>query len=120
MLCALHRSSQLSVFCRRAFYPPASQIRLMSSNVVFVPCRSDNYAYLLIDPSTKECAAVDPFNAQKVVDAAAEHNVKITHVLTTHKHDDHSGGNLEMVKLVPGVKVCVVVCMCVCSSVALA
>ena len=34
------------------------------ARVVPVPVLSDNYAYLLIDEATKECAAVDPQNPE--------------------------------------------------------
>jgi len=55
--------------------------------------RSDNYAYLLIDETTKEAAAVHPYDMQKVQAAADQQGVKIIANLTTHHHNDHSGGN---------------------------
>ena len=61
--------------------------------VVPVPVRDDNYAYLLIDPSTNKAAAVDPWDVSKVSAAAKEHGVEIVAALTTHHHHDHSGGN---------------------------
>ena len=33
--------------------------------VITVPCRSDNYTYLLIDTINHVCAAVDPFDPDK-------------------------------------------------------
>lgn len=64
--------------------------------VEVVPILEDNYAYLLIDEKTKTCAAVDPSEPEKVIKAAKEHGVQITHVLTTHSHWDHAGGNDRM------------------------
>jgi len=73
--------------------------------VVTVPILEDNYAYLIVDETSKTCAAVDPAEAQKVVAAAEREDLKLTHVLTTHSHWDHAGGNADMVRLVPGIEV---------------
>lgn len=58
-----------------------------------MPVRSDNYAYLVVDESTKEAAVVDPFDMEAVDAAASREGVKIVANLTTHHHKDHSGGN---------------------------
>ncbi|KAG8882545.1 Cytoplasmic glyoxalase II, partial [Tulasnella sp. 403] len=73
--------------------------------IVPVPVRSDNYAYLLIDEKTKEAAAVDIYDVDKVRLKAEEEGVKITALLTTHHHADHSGGNAQFVEKYPDVKV---------------
>lgn len=73
--------------------------------VVVVPVLSDNYAYLLIDDASGEAACVDPAEAGLVMAAAAKESVKLTTVLTTHKHGDHAGGNEEMRAKVPGIEV---------------
>ncbi|XP_008234125.1 PREDICTED: hydroxyacylglutathione hydrolase cytoplasmic-like [Prunus mume] len=70
-----------------------------------VACLEDNYAYLIIDESTKEAAAVDPVEPEKVLKAAQEHGVDIKLVLTTHHHWDRAGGNEKIKQLVPGIKV---------------
>lgn len=70
--------------------------------VVPVPVRSDNYAYLLIDEATLKAAVVDPFDVQKVIDAAKKEGVTIgEQVITTHHHADHSGGNSAFVEKFP-------------------
>ncbi|MCI0430785.1 MAG: hydroxyacylglutathione hydrolase [Rhodospirillales bacterium] len=58
-----------------------------------VPCLKDNYAYLLRCPETGATAALDPSEAEPVLDAAAAKGWRITHVLNTHHHWDHVGGN---------------------------
>eukprot|EP00930_Biecheleria_cincta_P085861 TRINITY_DN75228_c0_g1_i1.p1 TRINITY_DN75228_c0_g1~~TRINITY_DN75228_c0_g1_i1.p1 ORF type:complete len:256 (-),score=43.87 TRINITY_DN75228_c0_g1_i1:54-821(-) len=73
--------------------------------VVVVPVLSDNYAYLLIDDATKQAACVDPAEAHLVLAQAKAEGVQLVAVLTTHHHADHAGGNRQMCKEVPGIKV---------------
>ncbi|OQR92146.1 hydroxyacylglutathione hydrolase, mitochondrial-like isoform X2, partial [Thraustotheca clavata] len=78
---------------------------MTSVRVVIVPVLNDNYAYLLIDQATATAAAIDPVEPQKVLAAAQEHGVSISHVLTTHCHADHDGGNFAMRSLLPTVEI---------------
>lgn len=71
----------------------------LSMRVVQVPVLSDNYSYLLIDDDTQNCAAIDPAEPKKVIEIAKKEGVKITHILTTHHHYDHAGGNLGMLDI---------------------
>eukprot|EP00051_Salpingoeca_urceolata_P006900 m.91429 g.91429 ORF g.91429 m.91429 type:complete len:264 (-) comp15038_c0_seq1:27-818(-) len=76
--------------------------------VKIVPCltgTSDNYSYLIIDKDTRQAAAVDPVEPDKVLQAAQDADVKVIAVLTTHDHWDHAGGNEEMAKRIPGLRV---------------
>ena len=61
-----------------------------------VPVLSDNYVYLLRDPETRACAAVDPAIAGPVLDALSAVEWKLSHILCTHHHMDHVGGNIEI------------------------
>ena len=61
--------------------------------------------YLLIDKASRTCAAFDPVEPAKVIAAAEAEGVTISHVLTTHHHWDHAGGNNEIKGLVPGIRV---------------
>jgi hydroxyacylglutathione hydrolase len=62
-------------------------------NVTAVPVLSDNYVWLIQNAETGETAAVDPSVADPVLKAASEAGLKITQVLNTHWHPDHTGGN---------------------------
>ena len=73
--------------------------------IVTVAQLSDNYAYLVIDEGSKQCAAVDCAEADKVIAAAKSQGVKIVAVLTTHWHPDHSGGNHELASKIAGIEV---------------
>jgi len=61
-----------------------------------VPCLKDNYAYLVHEPSTNAVAIVDPSEAPPVFAALETHGLKLTHILNTHHHFDHTGGNLPL------------------------
>jgi hydroxyacylglutathione hydrolase len=61
--------------------------------VIPVPVRKDNYSYLLVDDTVNEAAAVDPYTPSKVKAAAEQLGVKVVAGITTHHHNDHSGGN---------------------------
>lgn len=61
-----------------------------------VPLLRDNYAYLIREPETAATGVVDPSVAGPVFEALAEHGWTLTHILNTHHHWDHTGGNLEL------------------------
>ncbi|KAJ4753804.1 hypothetical protein LUZ62_088209 [Rhynchospora pubera] len=73
--------------------------------IIPIPCLEDNYAYLIVDEATKEAAAVDPVEPEKIIQAATEIGASVNAVLTTHHHWDHAGGNEKMSLLIPGIKV---------------
>ena len=61
--------------------------------VAAVPVLSDNYVWLIHDPESGETAAVDPSVADPVLEAVAAKGWRLTQVLNTHWHPDHTGGN---------------------------
>ena len=58
-----------------------------------------NYNYLIACPHTGEAMAVDPLESQMCFDKAKEKGWNISKILNTHEHGDHTGGNLNLVKL---------------------
>jgi len=64
------------------------------TEIEIVPCLSDNYAYLV--KSGDQCAVVDPSEAAPIRAALARKGWKLTHILNTHHHLDHCGGNLDL------------------------
>lgn len=68
----------------------------MTLEIHQIPALSDNYVYLLHDVASGAVAAVDPPLAAPVLKAAAERDLRLTHVLNTHHHWDHTGGNMDI------------------------
>ncbi len=61
-----------------------------------VPVLRDNYVYLLREPESGAVAAVDPSVAGPVAEALDKLGWKLSHIINTHHHHDHTGGNLEL------------------------
>jgi hydroxyacylglutathione hydrolase len=64
--------------------------------IELVPCLRDNYAYLVRDAGDGVCAIVDPSEAPPVRAALDSRGWRLTHILNTHHHWDHTGGNAEL------------------------
>jgi len=60
------------------------------------PCLSDNYGFLLHDKKYNLTATVDTPDVRAIENALAEKNWTLTHILNTHHHWDHAGGNLAL------------------------
>jgi len=56
----------------------------------------DNYVYLLHDAASGATAVVDPSVADPVLAALAETGWRLSHILNTHHHWDHTGGNAAL------------------------
>ncbi len=66
--------------------------------IVLVPALSDNYVYLVHDHASGATAVVDPAEAAPVQAALDARRWNLTHILNTHHHGDHIGGNQELVE----------------------
>lgn len=54
-----------------------------------------NFVYLIGDPATRAAAVVDPaWDVAQIIDLAAAEGYRIEHILITHYHPDHLGGDL--------------------------
>lgn len=61
-----------------------------------IPVLNDNYVYLAHCTETEQTAVVDPAVVDPVLSALQETGWTLTHILNTHHHGDHTGGNLEL------------------------
>jgi hypothetical protein len=54
-----------------------------------------NFVYLIGDPETRECVAVDPaWEIDAILEQVRADGMRLTGVLITHTHQDHVGGQL--------------------------
>ena len=58
-----------------------------------VPALSDNYIWLLRNPSSNEVAVVDPGDLDAALAALDGHGLTPTEIVNTHHHADHVDGN---------------------------
>eukprot|EP00033_Pygsuia_biforma_P002867 GCRY01003162.1.p1 GENE.GCRY01003162.1~~GCRY01003162.1.p1 ORF type:complete len:261 (+),score=40.19 GCRY01003162.1:58-840(+) len=71
---------------------------LRKMKIVPIPIFSDNYSYLFYDEKTKTGGIIDPSEPEKIIPVIRRYGVKLTHILATHHHWDHAGGNTEIIK----------------------
>jgi hydroxyacylglutathione hydrolase len=62
------------------------------------PCLSDNYGFLIHDPSSGATAVIDTPDADEIMRQADAQGWRITDIWNTHWHPDHAGGNAAIVK----------------------
>ena len=68
----------------------------MSLELVTIPCRTDNYAYLIHDHASGQTAVIDVPDATPILAALQARNWALSDILITHHHDDHISGVQEL------------------------
>lgn len=61
----------------------------MALELVTIPCRKDNYAFLIHDAASGGTVLVDAPDAPPVLAALAARNWRLNDILITHHHSDH-------------------------------
>ena len=56
-----------------------------------------NYNYLIVCPENGEALAIDPLDHGQCLQVAKANGWRITQILNTHEHHDHTGGNAAMI-----------------------
>ena len=59
------------------------------------PCRSDNYGFLVHDTESGLTACIDTPDADAINAGLEEKSWRLSHILNTHHHGDHTGANLS-------------------------
>jgi hydroxyacylglutathione hydrolase len=70
----------------------------MTLRIERIPTLSDNYTYLLLCEETGEAAIVDAPEAEPVVRCVDASGARVTKILSTHHHPDHTMANPELAK----------------------
>lgn len=73
--------------------------------VICLPVLHDNYIFVLHDLETHQAAVVDPAIAPPVLDCLHQLGADLVAILNTHHHNDHVGGNRQLLQQFP--KACV-------------
>lgn len=61
----------------------------MALELSVVACLSDNFAYLVHDDTSGDCALIDAPEAEPILAALAARGWQLGQILVTHHHDDH-------------------------------
>src|SRR3981081_3329661 len=76
---------------------PATQKAIpMTAQTQLFPCLKDNFGVLLHDPASGATAAIDAPEAAAVEAALRATGWRLTDILVTHHHHDHTGGIEEL------------------------
>lgn len=62
------------------------------------PCLKDNYGFLIHDEEAQVTATIDTPEVSAIENALKEKGWNLTHILNTHHHQDHAGGNKALKK----------------------
>ncbi|ALK07968.1 hydroxyacylglutathione hydrolase [Blastochloris viridis] len=69
----------------------------MTATIRQFRCRSDNYGVLIFDSATRATAAIDAPDAAAIQAELAANGWRLTDILVTHHHADHTAGIAELV-----------------------
>jgi hydroxyacylglutathione hydrolase len=76
--------------------PHESYPRMPKLEIEQFPCLSDNYAVLIHDAESGLTASTDTPDAKAILERLDAKGWRLTHVLNTHHHGDHTGGNQRL------------------------
>jgi hydroxyacylglutathione hydrolase len=68
----------------------------MPADIRLIECLSDNYAILVHDAATGATAAIDAPDAEPILAALEEAGWRLTDILVTHHHHDHTGAIADL------------------------
>ena len=69
---------------------------MASLDVHMFPALSDNYGFLIHDSESGLTATIDTPDVEAIEKALNDTGWTLSHILNTHHHFDHAGGNLEL------------------------
>lgn len=69
---------------------------MLPLDIHMFPCLSDNYGFLVHDREAGLTATIDTPDAEAILAELQARNWHLTHIINTHHHADHAGGNLAL------------------------
>lgn len=55
------------------------------------------FCYMVCDERSRTCALVDPaFDTKRILNEVQAHGYRVTHIINTHCHADHTAGNADL------------------------
>lgn len=69
--------------------------------IIPVPALNDNYIWTIVHPETQQAIIVDPGEAEPVLQTIKADHLKLTAILITHHHWDHTNGIGEILNRYP-------------------
>ena len=85
---------------------PKGKVLPMEIKPIFLS-QMANFCYMLGDEATRTCAVIDPaFSPKKILDDIKRAGYRITHVINTHGHSDHTSGNAGIIEAT-GATLCI-------------
>ncbi|XP_037940667.1 hydroxyacylglutathione hydrolase, mitochondrial-like [Teleopsis dalmanni] len=89
---------------QRSMHSFLERFDMGSLKILTLPAGESNLMYLIIDVQTNEAAVVDPFDVTLVLKYIKKMpNLKLSTILTTHFHYQHSGGNKKLLQLTKNI-----------------
>lgn len=73
--------------------------------VIMLPAFADNYIFVISDGVAHDVAVIDPGTADPVLGYLRQTGRRLSAILNTHHHSDHTGGNRVLFEKFPGIPV---------------
>ncbi|MCE2681102.1 MAG: hydroxyacylglutathione hydrolase [Burkholderiales bacterium] len=70
-----------------------------------LPAFNDNYIWVMVEPEHRRLVAVDPGDANPVLQLCQKEGLTLSDILITHHHADHIGGIADLKTVFPGVQI---------------
>lgn len=71
---------------------------MVNYHLHMIPCLTDNYGFILADSTGRTVISIDTPDEKVITKFLEEKGWGLTHILNTHHHHDHVGGNIALKK----------------------
>ena len=71
---------------------------MVNYHLHMIPCLTDNYGFILADSTGRTVISIDTPDEKVITKFLEEKGWSLTHILNTHHHHDHVGGNIALKK----------------------